>query len=163
MIRSHFKGIVFGLMFCQTLSAASDEVTVKAYVDRTVIGLNQQFSLNVELSGERIDSAIRPQLPPMEAFSAYQGSGSSERYQIVNGKMSSSKTFTYYFYTTKTGKFTIGPVTVVSGGKTYKSDPITIGIQKVAAQQPRPGGKAGPGKQSTIQSSGELFIKAFLN
>jgi hypothetical protein len=150
-------------MFCQTLSAASDEVTVKAYVDRTVIGLNQQFSLNVELSGERIDSAIRPQLPPMEAFSAYQGSGSSERYQIVNGKMSSSKTFIYYFYTTKTGKFTIGPVTVISGGKTYKSDPITIEIQKVAAQQPRPGGKADPSKQSTIQSSGEIFIKAYVD
>jgi len=147
-----------------SFSARASDLTVKAYVDKTVIGLNQQFTLSVELSGKGVNSVSNPKLPKMDSFAAYLGSGSSQNIQFINGRMSSSKTINYYFQATAVGKFQIGPVIISYKGHTYQTQPITIEIQRnpsTSSQQPS------SGQNRAVKSTGitqnDLFIKAVVN
>ena len=65
-------------------------------------------------------------------FNVLMGPSVSQSYstQIINGKMSSSKTttFTYILQATKEGTFTIPAATVMSDGKKYTSNSVTIKV-----------------------------------
>ncbi len=139
-----------------TLQAA-DALTVEAFVDKTVIGLGQQFTLNVQLSGKGAGSAD-PELPDMNAFAAYLGSGSSQNIQFINGKMSVSKTLTYHFQASAVGKFEIGSVKVTQKDKVYQSNPIPIEIQQTATAQ-TPSQKQPQTVQGTGTAEGDLFLR----
>jgi len=157
------KGILLSWIFSWPfLSIASGDLTVKAYVDRTVVGLNQQFTLHVELSGKEPNAAPSPQLPQMDAFATYLGNGSSQNIQFINGKMSVSKTISYYFQATAVGKFQIDPVTIEAGGKQYRTDPIEIEIQKTSSKPKAPQKQDTP-VQGTGPAEGDLFLRAFMN
>ncbi len=152
---------IFSLLIAAVLtgSAASQDLVIRAYLDRTTAGVNQQFTLNVELSGKDAAGAKSPQLPNMDEFAAFLGSGTSQNYQVINGKMTSSKIISYYFQAVKEGTFTIGAVTVESGGKSFRTDPLTITIQKSASQaKPAPG--AGAAADDTGgPAADELFVR----
>ncbi|MFC1502515.1 BatD family protein, partial [bacterium] len=137
-------------------SSAAD-LTVKAYLDKTVVGVNQQFTLHVELSGKDVNSASNPQLPQMDKFAAFLGSGSSQNIQFINGKMTASKTISYHFQAITQGTFEIGPVTVKAGNRGYTTDPIRIKIQKAppSSQPSRRGETAGQGRPA----EGDLFLR----
>lgn len=135
------------------------EISVKAFVDRTVIGLNQQFTINVELSGEGINSASNPQLPDMQQFATYLGSGSSQNMQFINGRMSVSKTISYHFQATAVGKFKVGSIQVVADGKNYKTDPIQVEITQSSTPPQTSRSRTTP-DQSTDIATSDLFIRA---
>lgn len=136
---------------------AADDLIVEAHVDKTVVGLGQQFTLNVQLSGKGANSAD-PELPRMDEFAVYIGSSSSQNIQFINGKMSVSKTLSYYFQANAVGMFEIGAVKVVQKGKIYQSDPISIEIQKTAmSAQPSP--KKEQVVQGTGPAEGDLFLR----
>lgn len=146
----------------------SAEIEISTSVDRTVIGLNQNFTLTVEISGEKANSVGDPQLPDISAFAIELGSsGTSQNIQIINGRMSVSRSISFIYQATTLGKFTIAPAVIKLGGQEYRSRPIQIEI--VQAAQPQP--KAAPRQTPTSpleptpdQSMGEnLFLKAFVN
>ena len=157
--------VMFFLGFCLSgvtpLSAFAAELTVKAYVDKTELGLNQQFTLHVELSGKDVNRASNPALPNMEAFAAFLGSGSSQNIQYVNGKMSASKTISYHFQTIAAGTFEIGPITVKAGNKEYKTNPIRIQVQKTSSS--RPSKQRNAARQGTGPAESDLFLRAEVN
>ncbi len=143
-------------------AGATDDLNVRSYVDRTVIGLNQQFTFSVEISGEGSNSAPNPQLPSMDNFAALLGSGSSQNIQLINNTMSVSKTINYYFQATAVGEFTIGPATVALNGKTYNTDPISIEIQQSAASsQPTPQQDT-PTSETDLTES-DLFLRTVVS
>ncbi len=143
---------------------AAEDFQIKAWVDRSVIGINEQFILNVELSGNEAGRASTPQLPDMNEFAAFLGSGSSQNFQIINGVTSISKTINYYFQATKIGKFTIGPIKIKVKNKTYQTDPIPIEITK-SSSKPRQSAQS----QRNVQqgqsdiSNEDIFIKTVVN
>ncbi|MBN2030335.1 protein BatD [bacterium] len=141
---------------------AADDLNVRSYVDRTVIGLNQQFTLSVEISGEGANSAPNPQLPSMSDFAALLGSGSSQSIQLINNTMSVSKTINYYFQATAEGEFTIDPVTVTWNGKTYSTEPISIEIQQSTAPSQSAPRQDSPADETGLTES-DLFLKAVVN
>jgi hypothetical protein len=139
------------------------DLEVKAYVDLTTVGLNQQFTLSVEISGQNVNSAGNPELPKMDEFAAYLGSGTSQNMQFVNGRMSVSHTTNFYFQSTKEGNFEIGAVVVKAGGKEYRTDPIAISIQKTAASStPTTRQRGAQSQTSGAPSRGDLFIRALV-
>ena len=161
--RTWTRGIFLGWFLGMAVSSAlSQELAVRAYLDQTVIGLNQQFTLQVEMSGKEINAASTPQLPKMDDFAAYLGSGSSQNIQFVNGKMSVSKTISYYFQATAVGRFRIGPVTVKADGETYQTDPIDVEIQKMAAPSAA-SRRQDTAVQGTGPAEGDLFLRVFVN
>ncbi len=147
---------IFLLIGALSLQAA-DDLTVKAYVDKTVIGLGQQFTLNVQLSGKGAGSAD-PELPDMSGFAVYLGSGSSQNIQFVNGKMFVTKTLSYHFQANAVGKFEIGIVKVNRKDKVYESNPIPIEIQQTGAARSQSQQKSQP-IQGTGTAESDLFLR----
>lgn len=115
------------------------EIEISASVDRTVVGLNQPFTLTIEISGEKANTAGDPQLPDLSAFASYLGSsGTSQNIQIINGRMSVSRSFSFTYMATAIGKFTIPAAVIKYGDREFRSQPINIEV--VASGQ-------GPGTQ----------------
>lgn len=129
------------LVFICAASAASQtaraaDLEVHATLDRNVVGLSEQFTLSVELSGSGASSIDKADLPPMTAFAAYLGSSTSQAISFINGRISSNKTIAYTFQATAIGSFKITPVKVVYEGKTYQTQPIDIEIRQSAPSPP---------------------------
>ena len=116
--------LAFGLL----AGAYGQDLSVRSYVDRNIIAVGQQFTLSVEITGKNANNAPDPQLPNMEPFAGFVGSGSSQSINFVNGKMSASRTIHYYHMAMTAGKFQIGPVQVTSEGKKIETAPIAIEI-----------------------------------
>jgi len=163
------KQIVAGLMILLLITcplfAATLEITTS--VNRTVIGLNETFTLTVDIKGEKANDAGNPQMPDVSAFAVYLGSsGTSQNIQLINGKLSVSRSISYTYMATTLGKFTIPPAVLNFGGKTYRSKPIQIEVVK-SAQQPSTRRR----QRSTAPSAGSsdesiqdnLFLKVSVN
>ncbi len=124
---------------------------------------NQTFQLEITLSGSEAQSVVDVPLPNLSGFARYLGSqGTSQNIQIINGRMSVSKTFTYLFMATKSGTFTIPSVEVRSGGKTYRSQPVSIQILPAGAGGSRsaPGAKAGGARgRASDQLAEQIFLR----
>jgi hypothetical protein len=150
--------------FCPLLSA---EIEISTSVDRTVIGLNQTFTLTVDISGEKANNAGDPEMPDVTDFASYMGSsGTSQNIQIINGQMSVSKSISFTYIATALGKFTIPPAVIKFTGKEYRSQPIQIEVVK-ASQQPQVQQRRAPQTPSdqprdqTIENN--LFLKVSAN
>ncbi len=114
------------------------DIKITATVDRTTIGINQTFTLEVELSGEGANKAGDPKLPDIADFATFMGnSGTSTNMQIINGKMSLSTTYSFTFMATKVGEFTIPPVIINFSGQEFSSTPISIEIAQSTTPQPQ--------------------------
>ncbi|MGH7600166.1 MAG: BatD family protein [bacterium] len=147
-------------LFIGAIPLQAQNVSITASVDKTHIGLNEDFTLIVEVSGD----AAEPKLPDMNTFAALAGTSSSQNIQIINGRMSSSRTYQYTFFARAAGKFTINAVEVEVKGQVYKSQPIEIEIASSssggAAPQTPPGGRGQPGEPPPPNLEGNLYLDA---
>jgi hypothetical protein len=136
------------------------DIGIKAFVNRTTIGLNQQFELSVELSGSDANKAPQPPTPNLDEFATYIGTSSSQNIQFINGRMSVSRTFTHHFIADKVGKFEIEPIKLEYKGKTFSTEPISVEIVKsqTAPQQRGQTNRSTRGDSEDL--SDLLFLKA---
>ncbi len=102
------------------------DIQVTASVDKRELTLEDSVNFSITVKGTT--HALRPELPTLDSFHIRSG-GSSSTLQIINGTQTSSVTFTYRLLPQATGTFTIGPAAVVIGGKTYRSEPITLVVK----------------------------------
>lgn len=173
MNNSYFIIILACLFFAGFVLPAhsADDLTIQASVDKNRVGLNQIFTITIEVSGgNAAQSAFSPEFPAsMDAFSKFMGrGGESSNFQLINGKMSVSKSIQYNFMTTTIGKFTVESIQVEIGGKTFKTEPFEFEVLKSAnVAQPQ----TSPQNQSSSNRSTEpnegiadnLFLKASVN
>jgi len=132
---------------------------LKAWVEHSPVGLNQRFTLFVEMSGKGSQSA-QPEVPSLNDWAAFLGSGSSQNMQIVNGAMSVSKTIHYQYQTQKAGTFSIPPIKVNIGGKNYSVNPIKVIVDKSATPTSnRPSQRSRNRSESVDISSDDLFVQ----
>jgi len=156
------KYFIIAAAICLLLSPLQAQVNVTATVDRTRIGLNEEFFLVVEISGGSGD----PRLPDMNAFAAVTGTNTSTSVQIMNGRFSQSVTHQYTLVAQTAGKFTIGAVEVESKGQVYRGQPIEIEIVAGSTSQPQSG--TGRGQQQVPQGGtpdleGNIYLEAKLD
>ena len=161
---------LLGACFLMTIISVSHaaDLEISTSVNRSVVALNQQFVLTIELSGEGAnDLSSDPHYPSsMEAFAVpVGGSNSSQSIQIVNGRMSVTRSLQYSFMASKVGKFVIEAIPVVFNGKTYKSQPIQLEIVKTAVQSNQPPQTRRSGSTITPEDSIEdnLFLRTLIN
>ncbi len=148
------RGWLILLMITVAASLSAQDITVRAYLSSRTVGLNQQFVLNIEVSGtQQVDA--QPELPDLSDFSIYLGSGTTTSMQIVNGRTTVSVTQQHRFQATKEGTFTIGPAEVRAGGKRLRTESLTL---TVSAAPPR-GGPNQRGDDATVDPN-DLFIVA---
>ncbi len=144
------------------------EIEISTSVDRTVIDLNQTFNLTVDISGDKANSAGDPQMPDVSEFADYMGSsGTSQNIQIINGRMSVSKSISFTYMATKIGKFTIPSAILKFGGKEYRSKPIQIEVVQATQRQPQtrqrktPATPLTPSQEQSIEDN--LYLKVSVN
>jgi hypothetical protein len=144
------------------LNLTAKDISVAAYANKTSVGQYQQFTLSVEISGEGASGVANPQLPEMEDFASFLGSGSSQNIQFVNGKMSVSKVLSYHYQATKLGNHEIGPVVVKYQGQTYSTQPIQIEI-KATGGRPSASDNSQKKERVTSNTGDDLFVEATVN
>ncbi|HUV12602.1 MAG TPA: BatD family protein [Acidobacteriota bacterium] len=166
--RNIFVKSAFGMLLAQFLMvipALSADLSVRAFVDKSIVSVGDSFTLSVELSGGDANKAASPQPPDIEAFAAYRGSGSSTNMQFANGQMSQTRTLDFYFQATAVGKFKIGAVTVLLDGVEHRSDPIQIEVVQGRPQrsQPQPSRTDGVTNDDLYVSAEASRYEAFVN
>ena len=156
MKKIYYICLVFLWFYAGPMTA--QDLKVQASVDRTRLSVNDRLTLTVELSGSDARQAGRPDLPDMQGFLQFLGSGgTSQNISIVNGKMSASKVFTFYYRASKTGSFTLPAIQVTHKGRTVSSDPISLTIMQSGAQ---------PGRTPSGQTEGlddNLMVRALVD
>jgi len=106
---------------------AAADVSVRATLDPPQVRVGEASDLSVE-----IDGAQNAPVPKIALQTASTGGvtvryvGPSTQVSIVNGQVSASITHRYSVVATQPGRFTIGPITVEYGGKTYAAGTVTL-------------------------------------
>jgi hypothetical protein len=155
-----FRQTLFLLILTISTVFAQD-VQIAAVVSSNRIGLNETFEYKVEINGQS-SGLPDPSFPAFNPFSVLSGPNTSTSIQIINGRMSSSKGYSFYLQAQQEGQFTIPPATITVDGKTISSNEITMTVVKGQAQtggaQPAPGQ---PRSTRDAEIAGEnLFLKA---
>ena len=136
--------------------ATAQEVSARAYLSSSQVGVGQQFVVNLEVSGtQQMDGD--PELPDLTAFSVYLGSGSSSSIQMSGGRTSVTLTIQYRFQATRAGTFTIDPIDVQAGGGAFATEPLTLTVSDAPVPQ---GPSGGPGARESGIGPEDLFVEA---
>jgi hypothetical protein len=152
---------IFAFLLAVSGVAFSQSLTVSTSVNQTQVPLNQQVVFTIELNGEGANKIDQPEQPDMGGFLTFLGSGgTSQNISFVNGRMSVSKSFSFYYLASKVGSFTIPPVKVIYDNKSFESQPINLTITQTA-QAPVVAGNA----QAAAASGGgdDLFLRAIVS
>lgn len=145
--------ILFGLIgksFAQEFNAS---------VDRTTVGQYDRFQVYFTFNGSDVN-AVRDFRPPnFLGFRILSGPNQSTSMQIINGKVSASLSFVYLLQPANIGDFTIGSASVEFSGRTFKTNPFNIKVEKGTQQQQQQSN----GGYSDEELSKNVFIVAESN
>jgi hypothetical protein len=142
------------ILFCIVAlsSIQAQDITFTAQAKNAVLaGEKFQLIYNVNDEGEDL------RLPSLPNFTVIMGptSSYSSSIQIINGKYSRSKqyTYTYLLKCDTPGKYKIGAAQITVGGKKYESNSLTIEVVK------NDQGTSSRSQQSQTQSNSGSFAK----
>lgn len=131
--------IISSLCIVPTLSRAQS-VSFEATVDRSKVGLGENFQVTYTISGGNPNGVRGFRAPDLNKdFLTLGGPNQSTSLQIVNGNYSSTVSFSFILQPRKMGKFVIPPAIVTVDGQQHTSNSVTIevtiGSPKAAPQQ----------------------------
>ncbi len=120
-----------GLLLALTLpnSLAAQGYTLEASVSENKIFIGEQFQLNIDVTGSSMREVSLPELPQLNGVRVLSPTPSrSTSISIVNGKTTTSTTYSFSLIARDTGNFTIPPVTIKIDGETRSTQSIPIEI-----------------------------------
>jgi len=134
------------------------DISISASVDKNVVSLGEQITLQVVVSGDTTNIP-QPKIPQIQDFQIYS-SGRSQSISIINGQINSSITFTYILSPNRIGEFEIPPISVEYKGKIYQTEPIKIKVEK-SVSSPQ---KTVPQQQNVYRGKKRgVFIETFVD
>ncbi len=152
----------FLIFFAAAVSAVNlhaQEISIQASVDRNPVGVNDIFTYQVEVSGNA-SGIPEPPLPEFKDFTIRGGPNLSTSFQIINGSVQSSKTYSVRLLPRRTGQFVIPPVTLEYKGKTYRSNVVRVTVVSKSSGQNNARQRRSGRTQRPQASQKELFLKA---
>jgi len=152
-----FGKLLIAVILFQCSVAEAQQLSISASVDKNAVAMNGQLILQVEVSGG-VSNVPNPSIPKIEGFTSYS-SGRSQSVSIVNGKVSSSVTFTYVLIPQAEGKHTIPAITINHAGQNYSTAPIDIEVLSSGGRssQSQP---SEPAPQVAHEARGDIFFTA---
>ncbi|WP_069131111.1 BatD family protein [Rhodohalobacter halophilus] len=123
--------IGLGILFSVLLPADlySQDYTLEATVSENRIFVGEQFNLNIEVSGSSMRDVSLPVLPQLYGVRVLSSTPSrSTSISIVNGRTTTSTTYSFSLIARDTGVHTIPPVSIEIDGETRQTNPIQIEI-----------------------------------
>ncbi|UCF64233.1 MAG: protein BatD, partial [bacterium] len=147
--------LILGMLFISSLQA--QEIQISASVDRNPVAENEQFVYQVEISGAS-QNLPDVQLPDFSDFHVVGGPSTSSSVQIINFKISASRTHSVVLVPRKTGAFEIGPARTSYKDKDYASNTISLTVQQ-STGSPSPSGSEPQTGAGDVDISQLVFLK----
>lgn len=122
--------ILFIILFW-TLSLQA-QVNIVLEIDNDQPAMGDHIELKVRVEGSQY--ASEPQIEGLDSFVA-QSQGTSSQIQIVNGRTTVQKVYTYSLFPKQVGTFNLGPAKVEVDGDIFKSRAIQIKVAKEHTQK----------------------------
>lgn len=153
--------IVILLMILFPLFSWGQDATLEATVDKNPVSVNDVFTLKIVL----VNGKATIQTPDLNDFQVVFGPSRSSSYRIVNGRQSSSITFSYTLRPKQTGTFEIGVAKANVDGKVLTTSPIKIQVVKGASSSSSPNRSAQGGTKTIAPKSGNqnLMVRTQLS
>ncbi|MCO6501188.1 MAG: protein BatD [Vicingus serpentipes] len=101
--------------------------------------------------------------PSFSNFRVLSGPNQSTSMSWINGRTSSSVSYSYILMAVKEGEFTIGPAVAAFEGKAYKTNTLKINVTKGVPVQQNTGGNQQNTTTQQANVSDDLYIKASVN
>ncbi len=131
MVTRWVAGVVVFFQLASPGALASQGVSVSATVTPQPVAVNDQFVVNVEISGtQQLETGPKP--PTLGNFAAYLGSGRTTSMRSVNGRTTVALTIQYRFRATKVGTFTVPAIPVSASGTTLLTEPVDLTVTQTA-------------------------------
>lgn len=123
--------LAFALICCPLL--AQDDISVSSLVDKTELYENESLTLevNIDFKGKNNPTINPPGLEDFRVVATSQSQNITREEKDVVYKIK----LVYLLLPKKTGNLTIGPFSVQTPEKTYKTDPITVEIKPAEKEE----------------------------
>lgn len=106
-------------------------VEIAVSVDKKVLSMDDRLILTAKITGVR--GTRKPDLPELYGFRVSR-SGSFTEIKTINGRTTMSTSYEYTLVPLRTGRLTIGPLTLDYEDKAYETEPITVDVVKSEKQ-----------------------------
>jgi hypothetical protein len=157
MKRNILKFII-ALIFFAAGNIFAGNVTIKASVSSNPVAINANFRYSVEISGNST-SLPSVKFPDLSNFYILSGPNTSTNMQWINGKMSSSKTYSFILKPKKLGEVTISGATAKADGKTISSNVIRLKVVKGSSAPSANKAKTAKNVNDPTVSGNRVFMK----
>ena len=117
------KYLILGFLLCAS-GIIQAQVRFEAKVSREELGINERLRVDFEMNED--GDNFKP--PAFSDFTVVGGPNQKVSQSFVNGKMSFSKTYSFYLQPRKRGKLSIGQAEVEIDNTIYKTSPITVEV-----------------------------------
>jgi hypothetical protein len=144
------KYFILLLLLLSTSVLFAADIHFTASVSKTEVGTTEQFEVTFTLNNNG-DHFIPPSF---NGFLVASGPNVSTSMEVINGKASSSMSYSYVLFGVKEGSYTIGSATITSGGRQLSTKPIKIKVVKGSAPQQNNAAAAAAAAQAQNQSNG---------
>jgi hypothetical protein len=128
--------LLFVFVLMLSTWARAQDTQVVASVGSDTVGVQDQFQLSVTVTGRDSGDAESPRFGNPGGFRIVSGPNVSTQFQWINGRSSSSKSFTYILIPEKEGQFAINPIEVKVGSRIYKTQPISVRVTSASRNAP---------------------------
>ena len=108
--------------------ARAQQVQVTATAEPNRVEEGQEVELKVQISGTDRQPDQPPTLPQMPGFVVASGPSVSSYFQWVNGRSSSSRTYTWILIPQGKGPHSIPPIAVAVDGTTYRTAMLRVDV-----------------------------------
>ena len=118
-------------LFCAagTPFAQGNDFTLEATISENKIFIGEQFTVSVQVSGSSMRDVSLPRMPDIDGVRLLSGVPSrSTSVSIINGRTTTSTTYTFSLVARDQGSYTIPPISIDIGGEAYQTDPIPFDI-----------------------------------
>jgi hypothetical protein len=139
-------------------------------VDRTRVGRGDEVVLSIEIAAASFEQVSPPDLSRLDDFDIVGGPNVSSRFQWINGRTSSTRTYSYVLRPRTTGRLNIPALGLLIQGRTYHTDAIDISVVPGSAQGvpappagPAPGGAMpapSPGTAAPAAGGPDVLVRA---
>ena len=102
----------------------------------TTVGVNDQLTLSITITGAEANSAGQPGTMPLQGFRIVAGPSVSTQFQWINGQSSSSRTYSYVLLPTQQGDFTLGPFKIATGSGEIQTNAVQIKVVAGSSSPP---------------------------
>jgi len=152
--------IIMIVMLLSPIFSWGQDAALVASVDKNPVSVNDVFTLKITLTNGKGNI----ETPDLNDFQVVFGPSRSSSYRIVNGRQSSSITFSYTLRPKRTGTFEIGVAKANVDGKVLTTSPIKVEVVKGASTSASSGGASRSNGGSSTQSTNQnLMVRTQLS